>query len=63
MERLNAFEKMLSDIQKNYETEKSIMDKLKDEGKDKTATYKQCMGNRLVYGRILSLYKQYGLIE
>lgn len=63
MERLNAFEKMLSDIQKNYESEKSIMDKLKDEGKDKTATYKQYMGNRLVYGRILPLYKQYGLIE
>ena len=63
MERLNAFEKMLSDIQKNYEVEKAIMDKLKDEGKDKTATYKQYMGNRLVYSRILSLYKQYGLIE
>ncbi|MGN0558902.1 MAG: hypothetical protein ACI4IS_05595 [Acutalibacteraceae bacterium] len=63
MERLNAFEKMLSDIQKNYETEKSIMDNLKDEGKDKTATYKQYMGNRLVYSRILLLYKQYGLIE
>ena len=63
MERLNAFEKMLSDIQKNYEEEKAIMDKLKDEGKDKTATYKQYMGNRLVYSRILSLYKQYGLIE
>lgn len=63
MERLNAFEKMLSDIQKNYEVEKAIMDKLKVEGKDKTATYKQYMGNRLVYSRILSLYKQYGLIE
>lgn len=63
MERLEAFEKMLSDIQKSYEEEKAIMDKLKAEGKEKTATYKQYMGNRLVYGRILSLYKQYGLIE
>ena len=63
MERLEIFEKMLSDIQKICEEEKAIMDKLKTEGKEKTATYKQYMGNRLVYGRILSLYKQYGLIE
>lgn len=62
MERIEAFEKMLKDIQNNYEQEKILMDELKAQGKDKTATYRQYMGNRLMYGRIILLYKQYGLL-
>ncbi|MCI5903764.1 MAG: hypothetical protein MRZ61_01320 [Oscillospiraceae bacterium] len=63
MERAEAFEKMLSDIVSQYEYEKAKMDELKARGKEKTATYKQYMGNRLVYGRIIALYREYGLIE
>lgn len=63
MERTEAFEKMLADILAQYEYEKSKMDELKAQGKEKTATYKQYMGNRLVYSRIIALYKEYGLIE
>ena len=36
------------------------MDELKAQGKEKTAAYRQYMGNRLMYSRILDLYKQYG---
>lgn len=63
MERTEAFEKMLSDIVSQYEYEKEKMDELKAQGKEKTATYKQYMGNRMVYGRIIALYREYGLIE
>ena len=63
MERLQAFETMLNDIQNQYETEKRTMDELKAQGKEKTATYRQYMGNRLMYIRILGLYKQYGLLK
>ncbi|MBR5558921.1 MAG: hypothetical protein IKU72_01585 [Oscillospiraceae bacterium] len=63
MERIEAFEKMPADILKRYDDEKTIMDRLKAEGKEKTATYRQYMGNRLMYNRILSLYKEYGLID
>ncbi|MDO4494463.1 MAG: hypothetical protein Q4B62_01590 [Clostridiaceae bacterium] len=63
MERLEAFEKMLRDIQKSSETEKAMMDKLKAQGKEKSATYRQYMGNRLMYSRILSIYREYGLID
>lgn len=63
MDRLAAFESMLADVQKRYETEKALMDELKAQGKDKTATYRQYMGNRLTYKNILSMYKEYGLIE
>ena len=63
MERLQAFEKMLEDILLQYEQEKNAMDELKAQGKEKTATYRQYMGNRLMYSRMLDLYRQYGLMK
>ena len=63
MDRLQAFEAMLRDIQAQCEREKKKMDELKAKGKEKTATYRQFMGNRLMYMRILDLYKEYGLLE
>ena len=62
MERLEAFEKMLKDILEKSEFEKQKMDELKAQGKEKTATYRQYAGNRLMYSRILMIYKEYGLI-
>ena len=35
------------------------MEELKAKGREKSATYRQYMGNRLLYGRMLDLYKQY----
>lgn len=63
MERIEAFERMLSDIQKQsaYETEQ--MEKLRAAGKEKTATYRQYLGNRMVYKLLLEKYKEYGLID
>ena len=63
MDRLQAFETMLKDIEEQYEKEKKAMDELKEKGREKTATYRQYMGNRLLYSRILDLYKQYGLLQ
>lgn len=63
MERLDAFEKMLSDIQARAEDEKEQMERLKAAGREKSATYRQLFGNRLWMRQILDAYKQYGLIE
>ncbi|MBQ6233978.1 MAG: hypothetical protein IJJ80_10795 [Clostridia bacterium] len=63
MERLQAFEEMLKDILAQSEREKIVMDDLKAQGKEKTATYRQYMGNRLMYSRLLDLYRKYGLLE
>ncbi len=63
MNREEKFEKMLEDVQKNYSDVVSKMEKLKAEGKTKSATFRQLMGNKLVYQNILSLYKIYGLID
>ncbi len=62
MDRLEAFETMLRELRQRAEYEKQKMDELK-QGKDKTATYRQYMGNRLLYQQMLALYRQYGLIE
>ena len=61
--RLEAFEKMLTDIQKNYEVTENKMKQLKAEGKEKSATYRQLMGNKLQYQNMLSLYQLYNLLD
>ena len=63
MERLAAFESMLADIQKQSEYERKQMEKLKSEGKEKSATYRQYFGNRMLYKMILEIYREYGLID
>ncbi len=62
MDRLQAFEEMLRDVVTQAEFEKEKMDELKRQGKEKTATYRQFMGNRLMYRQLLSLYEKYGLL-
>ena len=60
-ERLVAFEKMLADIEKNYADMQQKMDALKAQGKEKSATYRQLMGNKLMYKQMLFMYELYGL--
>lgn len=62
-ERLEAFEKMLKAVQENYENTDVKMKKLKAEGKEKSATYRQLMGNKLQYQNMISLYQIYGLLK
>lgn len=63
MERLAAFERMLTEIQKQAEYEREQMDMLKAAGKEKSATYRQYFGNRMLYKMILDKYKEYGLLD
>ena len=62
MERLDAFEAMLSDIQRQAEYEKEQMGRLRAAGKEKTATYRQYLGNQMLYKMMLDKYKEYGLL-
>ena len=63
MERLEAFEAMMKMVLEQSESEKLMLDELKMQGKEKSATYRQYMGNRLFYNRVIALYKEYGLLE
>lgn len=62
-EREERFEKMLTDIRQNHADVAEKMEKLKEEGKTKSSTYRQLMGTKMNYQNMLSLYKIYGLIE
>ena len=63
MERLEAFEKMLADIRRQAAYEKQKMGELRRAGKEKTATYRQYLGNRMLYRTMLERYKAYGLLD
>ncbi|MDO4489165.1 MAG: hypothetical protein Q4B67_08795 [Eubacteriales bacterium] len=63
MERIDAFEKMLKDLQARADYEAEAMARLKAEGKEKSATYRQYFGNKMLYRMMLDMYRDYGLIE
>lgn len=63
MERLEAFEKMLNDLKAQASYEAKEMERLKAEGREKSATYRQFFGNQLFYKQLLNTYKKYGLMD
>lgn len=62
-EREEKFEKMLQAIQMEYHDTVTKMEKLREEGKIKTATYKQLMGTKMMLQNMLLRYEIYGLLE
>ena len=60
-ERLAAFEAMLQSVQEQSRQVEAQMRALKAEGKERSATYRQLMGNRLQLTQLLAMYKAYGL--
>lgn len=62
-DRLEAFEKMLSAVRNGYEAASEKMIKLKSEGKEKTATFRQLMSDKMLYKSMLSMYEIYGLTD
>lgn len=63
MDRLQAFEAMLSELAKQAEAEQAQMNELKAAGKEKTATYRQLLGKKMTYAQIFDGYRQYGLTQ
>ena len=47
--RLEAFEKMLDDVLSQYDSTTEKMARLKADGKEKTATYRQLFADKLQY--------------
>ena len=62
-EREERFERMLQEIQVEYASIEQRMAVLRAEGKTKTVTFRQLMGNKLMYQSMLSMYREHGLIE
>ena len=61
-DRLEAFEKMLAAVRANHDQADQKMKRLKAEGKEKSATYRQLAGSKMQYRNMLSMYSLYGLI-
>lgn len=61
--RLEAFEKMLQSVKEQYDSADERMKQLRAEGKEKTATYRQLMGNKMQLQNIISIYKVYDLLD
>lgn len=61
--RLEAFEEMLSAVIRKYSDTSEKLDALKAQGKNKTAAFRELLGDKLTCRYMLSLYEQYGLIE
>ena len=61
-ERLEAFEEMLRNVQKEYDSIQRQMDDLKEKGKTRSATYRQLMGRKMTYQSMISMYEVYGLL-
>ena len=63
LDRLEAFEKMLADVQQRYSAAEERMKQLKSQGREKSATFRQLMGDKLQYQNMLTLYRLYGLLD
>ena len=61
-DRLEAFEAMLREVQSQMEFKQSEIEKLRLQGKEKSATFKQYLADKLLYQRMLSLYEKHGLL-
>ena len=62
-DREERFEAMLRGSQEEHRSTLSQLEQLKSQGKQKTATYKQLLGNKLTLQNILDIYRTYGLVD
>lgn len=63
MERLERFEKALSDIVNEYIKLGKELEKLRNDGKMKTTKFRELLGKKLVYNMIITIFKRYDLID
>ena len=62
MDRLEAFERMLADLQARLAATEDRMQALRAQGKEKSVTFRQLMDEKLQLQAMLELYRVYGLL-
>lgn len=62
MDRLEAFERMLADLQARLAATEERMQALRAQGKEKSVTFRQLMGEKLQLQAMLELYRVYELL-
>ena len=62
MDRLETFERMLADLQARLAATEDRMQALRAQGREKSVTFRQLMGEKLQLQAMLELYRVYGLL-
>lgn len=62
-EQLAAYRAMQKAVQDEYNRTADKMAALKEQGKEKTATYRQLFARKLQLSELLGYYKIYGLVS
>lgn len=62
MDRLEAFERMLTDLQARLAATEERMQALRAQGREKSATFRQLMGDRMQMQAMMELYRLYDLL-
>lgn len=62
-QREEKFERMFTAVKQQYQETSDKMEQLKGAGKEKSATFRQLMGNKLMLQNMLTMYQVYGLME
>lgn len=62
MDRLEAFERMLADLQARLAATEARMQALRAQDREKSVTFRQLMGEKLQLQAMLELYRVYGLL-
>ena len=63
MDRVGGFKAKLADLQGQDGHKKQEMERLKEAGRKKSASYRQYFANRMIYSQMLALYRKYGLLD
>lgn len=63
MNKLERFEKALTDILDEYNKLGKELEKLRNEGRTKTTKFRELLGKKLVYSMIITIFKRYDLID
>ena len=53
----------LENIQNEYDTLGKELEKLRNEGKNKTTKFRELLSKKLVYSMIINIFKRYDLID
>jgi len=61
--RLAAFEAMLTAVLAQHAQTEEKMRALKAQGRERTATYRQLMGQKLQLAQMIEMYRVFGLTE
>ena len=63
MDKLERFEKEITDVLSEHDKLGKDLENLRNEGKSKTTKFRELLGKKLVYSMVITIVKRYELID